>query len=309
MEDSMEGCGQSPPGGQRHEREPLRSPDGETFALRLLHDPADPSIDQIHALLLEELSEEEADTLPWIKHAVQEHINRYHVVETAEGRVIALSSTQVLPLPPGEETPEQAPASLLVVWFVVTAPPFRHKGLASALYQRFVQDTIAEAQARGQPLKGIIGEAVSTVEVFLNRMGRKRLYFADETGNLYEVPYLCPPVDFDPHTGEPLALPVPEHLMLSLPSGAQEMRVEDVLQMVAVLYAEYAAQESDYASLEAFRRAQNYTTELLSHLQRALARATDGKVWLLSRAERTAKLAELQGQGKTLYSVKATLDA
>ena len=305
----MERCAQATQGVRKHARESLRSPAGEAGALRLLHDPADPSIDQIHALLLEELSEDEADTLPWIKHAVQEHINRYHVVETAEDRVIALSGTQVLTLPPGEETPEQAPASLLVVWFVVTAPPFRHKGLASALYQRFVQDAITEAQARGQSLKGIIGEAVSTVEAFLNRMGRKRLYFADETGNLYEVPYFCPPVDFDPHTGEPLAPPVPEHLMLSLLSGAQELRVEEVLQMVEALYAEYAAQESDYASPAAFGRAQHYTTELLSHLQRALARATDGKVLLLSRAERTAKLAELQGQGKTLYPVKTTLDA
>lgn len=304
----MERCTQATQGVRKHARESLRSPAGEACALRLLHDPADPSIDQIHALILAELSEEEADTLNWIQHAVQEHINRYYVVETSEGRVIALSSTQVLTLPRGEQKPEQAQESLLVVWFVVTAPPFRHKGLASALYQRFVQDAIAEAQACGQPLKGIMSEAVSTAEAFFNQMGDKRLYFAEETGNIYEVPYLCPPVDFDPHTGEPLAPPVPEHLMLRLLSGAQELPVEEVLQMVEALYAEYAAQESDYASLEAFRRAQHYTTELLSHLQRALAHAKDGKVFLLSAAERTAKLTELQGQGKTLYAVKATLD-
>jgi len=279
-------------------------PSEDEFVLRVLHDPYDRSVDQMYKLMIVELSEEEAEIPEWIRHAIAEQLYWYHVVEKRDGTLVAFSSTQYLELKPlqGMDAPPQE--SLFAVWFIITNPTFRRRGLAHALYERFLHEACAEAQARGQRLKAIIGEAVSSMESFLNPMGRKRLYFEDERGDVHEAPYFAPPIDMDSCTGEPMGVPAPERLMLQMLNGSQELPVEELLQMIWVIYEQYVGEESDYRSRRAFERAQQYNWHLLQQLHHTLSKSKDGRVFLLSRAEREQRRAELRASGKELYEIE-----
>lgn len=281
-------------------------PNGDELVIRFLHDPNDRSVEQMYALMVEELSEEEAERPAWIRHAIEEQLYWYHVVETRGGKLIAFSSTKYLELTPlrGMDTSPQE--SLFAVWFIVTDPTFRSRGLAHTLYERFLGEAYAEAQARGQRLKAIIGEAVGSIESFLNPMGRKRIYFEDEYGDVHEVPYLAPPINMDACTGEPDGVPVPEHLMLRMLNDTQELTVEELLQMIWVMYEQYVGAESDYRSRAAFEHARQHNRHLLQQLSNILSRAVDGKIFLLSREEREQRRAELRALGKELYEIEVS---
>lgn len=276
----------------------------DEFVLRVLHDPHDRSVDQMYKLMVVELSEEEAEIPAWIRHTIEKHLYWYHVVETQDGTLAAFSSTQYLELKPLQGRDVSPQESFFVVWAIVTGQPFRRRGLAHTLYERFLRDARAEAQARGQRLKAILGEAVGSIESFLNPMGRKRSYFTDERGYVYEVPYLAPPIDMDPCTGEPEGVPVSEHLMLQLLSGDQALSAEELLHMIWVMYEQYVGEESAYQSRVAFERARQYNWHLFEQLSNTLARAKDSKVFLLSQTEREQRRAELRALGKELYEIE-----
>jgi GNAT superfamily N-acetyltransferase len=275
----------------------------DKFVIRLLHDPNDRSIEPMYALMVQELSEEEAEIPEWIRHTIAERLYWYHVVETRDGKLIAFSSTQYLELKPLQSADTSPQESFFVVWFIVIDPEFRRRGLAHTLYERFFCDARTEAQARGQRLKAIIGEVVEPLEAFLNRMGRKRIYFTDEQSDVHEVPYLAPPIDMDPCTGEPEGVPVPEHLMLQMLNGAQELSAEELLYMIWAMYEQYVGEESAYQSKAAFERAWQYNGHLFEQLRKTLAGAKDGKICLLSQAEREQRRAELCTLDKVLYEL------
>src|SRR4029450_10134394 len=118
-------------------KELIYSPEGEVFTLRLIEDPDDPIIEQMYTLIRTELAEDEVDTLAWVKYAIKETNNKYHIIQTSEDRIISASSTQSLVLKPYKDKQSQPRECILVVWCIVTEPVFRNKGLASALYWRF----------------------------------------------------------------------------------------------------------------------------------------------------------------------------
>jgi GNAT superfamily N-acetyltransferase len=271
-------------------------PSEDEFVLRVLLDPHDRSVEQMHTLMVGELSEEEAEMPAWIRHAIAKRLYWYHVVEKRDGTLVAFSTTQYLALTPLQGMDASPQESFLAVWFIITAPTFRRKGLAHALYEHFLREACAEAQARGQRLKAIIGEAVGAMESFLNPMGRKRIYFENEREEAHAVPYLAPPINMDSCTGEPDGVSVPEHLMLQMLNGTQELPVEELLQMIWVMYEQYVGEESDYQSRGAFERARQYNWHLLQQLRTTLSKAKDGRVFLLSHAEREQRRVACIGQ-------------
>src|SRR5262245_36828867 len=100
----------------------------EAFVIRFLNDPNDRSVEPMHALMVQEFSEEEAEIREWIRHAIAKRLYRYHVAETQEGVLAALSCTQYLELPPLQSMGDSPQEPFLAVWFIITAPTCRRKG-------------------------------------------------------------------------------------------------------------------------------------------------------------------------------------
>lgn len=284
-------------------REKIRSPEGEEYSVRLIENPKDPLVKKMHGQMVEEFGKDEAETIGWLRHSIKEKLNYYHAMEAADGRLAVYSNTQYLELEPAAGKEGEPREAIVPIWHIYTAEEFRGKGLGSELYQNFYQNALAEAERRGNVLKAIIGEAVSTVETFLNRMGRKRMYFENAEGDVQEVPYLCPPIDMSTKTGEPLAPPMPEHLMVRMVNGEGRIKIEDVVRMVWAMYKEYTATEEDYDSPKAYQTARGYNEGLLNDLRKTLEGAKGGEIFLWSKEEREKNRKELYKRGKELHEV------
>ena len=290
------------------DREQVSSPERGVYSIRSIEDSKDPAIKKIHAVMVKEFGKEEAEALYWIRDTIKKDINRYHIAETPEGEIVAFSNTQYLELEPASGREREPRESIVPIWHIVSDRAHRNKGVASELYQNFYQDALVESQKRGNILKGIIGEAVSSVEGFLNRMGRKRMYFEDRAGNVHEIPYLCPPVDTDDRTGEPREDPMPEHVMLRLVNGDQKMPIEDLLRMIKAMYLEYVGASDNYDTKEAYQNALKYNMRMLMNLAETLQQSKDGSVFLMSRDQREAKRRELERGKKKLIEVVTEAD-
>jgi len=294
--------------------ESIRSPEGEEYTVRSVEDSNDPVVEKIHAFLTDAFGEDEVEPLSWVRHSIEHRLSFYDLVETKTGEVASLGSTQYLELENGDSP--SPPESMLYVAFILSKPEFRGKGLATELYRAFYRRALQEAERRGQTLRAVvgeaetgqdrvravIGEAVSSVEPFLNRMGRKRIYFEDERGNVREIPYTCPPVDIN-KDGEALSPPCHEHLMVRLTNNAQELPTKDLIRMVRAIYKEYIASPANYNSAEAFARSENLVMGFLDELEDALRPAKDGKVFLLNAEERRTRQAELTAKGKEFFDL------
>jgi GNAT superfamily N-acetyltransferase len=288
-------------------REVIKSPESDEFFIRRVRSAEDPSVKKIHEFLVKEFSEDEADTLETIQGAVGSDILAYHVIEDASGKIVALSNAEYLELEAGGFAKQDGPTDAVIfVAYILTDKAQRKQGIGSELYQDFYRFGLEEAQARDHRLKGIIGEAVSSVESFLNRMGRKRMYFEDEVGNVREVPYMQAPIDWDKRTGRAKTKATPEHLMLRLLDGRQEMQVEELLPMVKAVYKEnYVFSEGYFRTKKAYEACKETVMGQLNDLVQSLQRAKRGKFFLMSAQEREVKKRELEAHGKKLYETKS----
>jgi predicted N-acetyltransferase YhbS len=276
-------------------REVIRSPEAGEFFIRRVQDTNDPAVQKIHEFLVKEFSKEEADTLETVKAAVEQEVQVYRIAENAEGRIVALGNMQYLELESSQE-------AMLFAAYVVTDADYRKAGLGSELYPGFYNFAKEKAKKDGVCIKGIIGEAVDTVESFLNRMGRKRIYFEDENGNIREVPYVQAPLDWDKKTGEPKTKAVAEHLMIRLLDGRQEMQISEIMPMVKAIYEEnYTFAEEYFKTKKAYQACEDTVMSHLSELENVLQKAKDGKLFLMDKAEREKKQKEIETQGKQIF--------
>lgn len=285
-------------------REKIRNREGEEFFIRRIKDPQDPATRKLHKFLLSALSADEVDDLDTIRRAMAGENYAYHAIEDQNGKMVAVSNAGYLEtkLPDAEKETKEAVA---FVPYIVTDPKFRERGLGSELYQNIYGFALQEAKSRSHNLKGVIGEAVSTVEPFLNRMGRKRMYFEDRDGNLREVPYLQAPLEWDKKTGKSMSRAIPEHLMLRLTDGKQGLNVDELLPMVWALY-EYNNIPPDefFRSEAAAEKCYTKVIGYLESLKKALGESKDGRLFMMSAEERGQKMKELQARGKNLYEHK-----
>ena len=287
-----------------NDRELLRSSTGEEFFLRAITHPDDPAVEKMFAFMQEQFDEEEVTPLSWIRYSITEKLYSYHIVEDARGEIVSYSNTQYLELSPSEESVHGTTESILAVWYVNTKPAARGKGFARELYQSVYTNGLREARSRGQVIKGIIGEAVGSVELFLNHMGRKRIYFEDDAGHIHQVPYVQPPTDFDTATGEPIGETLQEQIMLRLIDGRNELAPEELLLMVEAMYQAYVAEEQNYDSRKAFENAREFSGHLLEELKQTLSKAKDGKLFLLSAEERETQKVELSRKDKAFFEIE-----
>ena len=276
-------------------REAIRSPEAGEFFIRRVQDPKEPAVKEIHKLLVKEFSKEEADTPETIRGAVESDIQAYHVVEDAKGRIVALSNTEYLRL-------ESSQDAIVFISYIVTDSDHRRLGVGSELYPGFYDFAKEKAKEDQAGIKGVIGEAVGPVESFLNRMGRKRMYFEDEQGNICEVPYMQAPLDWDEKTGKSRQKATPEHLMIRLLDGRQEMQVSELILMVKAIYEENYLFSEDYFQTEkAYQACEDTVTGHLKDLEQALRKAKNGRIFLMDKTVRNEKQKELAAQGRKIF--------
>ena len=276
-------------------REVIRSPEAGEFFIRKIEDVKDPAVEKMYELLVKEFSEEEADTPETIRGAIESDIQAYHVVEDAKGHVIALSNTEYLKL-------ESSQDAMIFIAYVATDPGYRRLGIGSELYPGFYDFAKEKAKQDQARIKGVIGEAVGPVESFLNRMGRKRMYFEDEQGSIHEVPYIQAPLDWSEKTGKPRQKATPEHLMIRLLDERQEMQVSEVISMVKAIYEENYIFPEDYFKTEkAYQACEDTVMGHLKDLEVTLQKAKGGKIFLMDKKERAEKQKELEAQGKQIF--------
>lgn len=282
-------------------RKILRLPSGEQFFVRRIVDPEDPDLLQAHRLLQQNFSPEETDPLEVFCVGASREGKGYYIVQDDQGDVLSLGDVTYLPL--CSRDGGRIDQGALFVGYIVTHEDARKRGFASELYQEFYQWTRDCAHAAGHRLWGVIGETVPGVERFLNGMGRKRVYFEDVTGNVYEVPYLQPPCDWDSRTGNPLLNPKSEHLMVWRTDEQEKFPASDLLSVVEALYEQtYPSSREFFESDEAYQVARRVVQGILAELEKVLVLdAQDGEVFLMSKDERARRTEALIGLGLSLH--------
>jgi ribosomal protein S18 acetylase RimI-like enzyme len=202
---------------------------------------------------------DEAETYNWFVHSIKYCAYDYLVVCNEENRVVALSRSQYLKI--RENRTQGDNQSILAIWYIAVDRKYRNRGLAKALYSEMYKRTLKLARSRRHEILAIVGEAVESVEEFLNAMGRKRLY-QRVRGTLEEVSYEYPPMDFDPKTGEVSGATGIEHLMVRFLDDRQGASTSDIIRIVETIYYEYLGRKRNYVSYKAYSNAEKYITQM-----------------------------------------------
>lgn len=264
----------------------LTSEEGERFILRRARDCQNPIVEKICVLISRSFSEEEREPMETILTDIENYSVAYYIVEDEKKQVVALSKARYIELSDKE--------GMLFVVYIVVAPAFRKQGFAIELYKKMYRFAFGNARLRRQSLKGIIGETVEAVELFLNALGRKRVYYEDTDGNIREVAYVLPPLDWDRETGKPNRGDSSEHLMVRLLDGRQSFSVNELLAMVDGIYSGYLFNKKRFSSSEAFERHRQTIVTYRFRLRHGLQAAKYGRIFLMDADERARKKIELQ---------------
>lgn len=283
-------------------REEIASREGEKFFIRKLVDPKDPAVKKMHALMVKEFGKEESEALYWLRESIKQRLNDYQIIETPDGVLVGFTNSQLLALEP---VANQRDEVFCFLAHIAISDEQHGKGLATELFRHLYGDTLAEARRRGVAVKGFIGEAVDEVESFNNHMSWYRVYLESESGDVYEVPYFCPPVDFTDE-GDVVEGERPDHLMIGLVDSADSISPKELLRMVKSMYEEYIATEEDYTSPEAYQKARAYVVNLYDVLEKRLSEARGNTLFFMNKEQREAKRAQLALAGRRLVEVETT---
>jgi len=290
------------------DREILTSPEGEKFTIRKITKPEDPVIEKLYPLLRTRFTEEETDTPETIRDAISTHWGAYHIIEDADGNVLTHSCVGLLDLKNPEGSPEPK-EGILFVGYILNDPNFHKPDLAREIFQSVYKDTLADAKSRGIGIKGITGESVERVEPLANMAGLSRIYFENRQGDIQELPFECPPINWNYETGEPLQDPTPEHLIVKLMDDKKTMDVQEILSMVWSIYEEnYVFPATVIPSPDARQNNRQAVLQFYNKLKESLDGAKDGRLFTMSLRERRKKARELQGQGKKVIEVEIPND-
>src|SRR4030042_3515120 len=178
-------------------REEISSPENGEFAIDRVSDPETSEAEEI-CKFIGKFDPEEVD-VDEIKINIQDDRYAYYVVRDKEKIVGCIQNSHIENLDNRDEI-------MIFIGHVIVSPEYWRKGLATEFYQSVFERCLAKAKKENQIIKCIVGEGETKVEMesFFNQMNRKRIYFEDEEGNVYEVPYLQPPLKWDNETGRPI---------------------------------------------------------------------------------------------------------
>ena len=289
-------------------KEIIISPEGERFSTEQVLDPESPDVDKI-VDFMGTFKPEEQDSADTIKNAIALEDYAYLVIKDADGKVIAHNETSYLELPAAAGK-KKSNEVILFSGYTVADSNLRRSGLGSQLNKAAFEFGLKKAQENKQEVKALITEAVPTSEPFRNSLGYGRLYFEDKDGNIREVPYVEPPLDWNFETGEPETEAVNGHLMMRMVNGDKKVPAADLIRIVDVIlednYQLYSdsIKEGQNPSKLALKNNRNVIKNIKKEFRSNLNQAVEGKIFFMSKEEREKKLQELQTQGKQLFETK-----
>ena len=276
--------------------------DRSRFRLRRLTASQDKYIDNAHSFMLSQFGAEEAETKEWLYHAIADSINTVFVALNSDDKIVGLSNSQYLSL--SGDTAKVRNRSILAVWHLSVDKSVRGLGLAKHLQFSMLRDAYLVAKRSCHHFVGVCGEVVETAEAIMNRLYCKRMYYPDQRGNLHEVPYVCPPVDYDAETGKLTGPAVPEHLMLGIIANNGNITSKILLNIVWAMYLEYLGTRADYKSKGAYDRARKFLKSMLRGIDEQLSSSGGDELILLSRDERSLLRRKLRRLGRRIFDME-----
>lgn len=252
---------------------------------------------EIRKLLSEFFTEEENDRVADYAEAIEGHLSDFFIVRDEKDKIISLMNSQLTDL--GPQGAQQKKESSLLVWYVVTKEKYRGKGLATELYRAAYETALAQAREKDVGISSIMGETDQDIEEYLNKYGRKRMYYEKENGDFAEAPYKAPPTDADQK-------PTPEHFMVKFLDGRQQITKDEYLRQVKGIYDQYIRPEYfNYEPEDAKKKYFALVEKIFGSLNNKLNESKDGIMHLLSADERKAKKKKLSQKNKSLIEMKA----
>lgn len=180
---------------------------------------------------------EETTSPKTIEIGIAEEIFQNYVARDNEGNIISYLQAQVVE----SEAPDGSSELSEMVWYILTSKGYKGKSVVRELFTCAGKDLLEKAKQELKPVKAFLGETEDEVELMMNRYKLKRVYAKDKKGEVFEVPYESPPED-ESEEG------VPEHFMIRLLDGRQNMPVEEFLRIVDGVYGQYT--NPKYATIE-----------------------------------------------------------
>lgn len=280
-----------------------------TLFIERLHGPDDPKVEGVIEFT-QTFNPEESDTPDIILDALvnPKDIYAYHTLENSEGRMLSHIQSSLLELKSTDPNKKQA---IIFNGFSITDDALQRRHLATEMFQTMLACSLEKAQSKQQEIQAIIVEGKANSELFWNFVGLRRLYFEDDGGNFHEIPYIQPPIDWDEDTGFPRGykkgdsikkFSSPEHLMVRAINSKKEISIAELLPMIeSIYYDNYVSQsEGMDFSAEAKKRIPQLVEQFKLELVDNLKKSANGKLVMLSAAERQQKMEELGQRGKTL---------
>jgi len=256
---------------------------------------------EIREFMLSVFPEDEVDTEAYMSYCLRDKTANFHIARNEAGKIISLLYGKLLELNNGKEASKE---SAYFIWNVVTDAQYQKKGLGRELYIDAFSKAHQQASENQQKIKAVVGETVPEVEGYLNKFGRKRVYFKNDKGDLCEVPFLQPPVEEDADIPEPEET----HVMVRMMDGRDKITTKEFMSLLKPAYednyagVDYAIKYQDYSREEA-EEFRDGIMKFYNALEQKLQGAENGDILLLSAEEREQELKRLGNEGKKSVSI------
>ncbi|MDO8559138.1 MAG: hypothetical protein Q7R84_02295 [bacterium] len=280
--------------GEESTKTALETKEGEKFSIERLTNPEDPRVNKVQEMLEKYFRSEEVDPIEVLKQAMTgtmatgEKVPSYliHVAENSKGEIEGLQTGAVCETVDAKGNISKK-SGVSLGFYTVVPPEMRKKGIFKNLFKAYEKAAGKDAEERGLRINGSMGEAHDEVEPVFNNQGMKRAY-VKASGVFFELPYQCPPVDWNTETGKPEegAGTMSEHLMLKLTSGKNKVSGKQIMEMVRGMYNYNNYREEEYFKSE---KAYKDHTKFVKRIEQNLTDFVAGKtVYLLDAKEREA---------------------
>lgn len=263
-------------------KEIIKSPEGEEYSVRLLTDENDPVVEKLHEYMLTTFGEEETIPLSWLRKTISGNKDQNFVVEDSEGKIAAYMQSEYLAIGDNE--------TMIFSCYTEVNKNFAKKALGPELRLSAYKTYDEMAKNNNQKILGIVTEAMPQASGFASRLGYKRAYYEDTEGNLKQVPYFCPPIDYSSETGERMEEPVPENLTMRLADGSNTINVAKLLKIVEAIYDKYVDTPDNYHTREAYETAYKDAMGILEDLRKEINQTRDGRIYLMTPAEHKERI-------------------
>ena len=270
--------------------------EGKKFRIERVISSEQPEVEGIYKIMEDTFDPEELEPIEVIKAGIdgktiegEKNPTTYKVyaLKNEQGEVVAFIAGGILDLK--DKNGGDSGESIFMGAYMVTENKLQHQGFGRELYASAFIDADREIKSSGRKFKALAGEVNGEVEHFFNSAGfLKRTYLKINEKTLSEVKYMQPPTDWDKETGKPAegAGNAPEHFMVSMMDGRNNISRDEVMQMVDAFYEwSHRPEKSSFSNEEAWAKAHQYVDRVRNKLEEQLSKGEDQLV-LLDREER-----------------------